>query len=154
MNTIKIYLKDSGSIAELYKNFRLYAGSYQDKSIKVYVPKSMVYQSEDLNTMLATVKVGAILTNEKGQKITTKSYAVVYIAEEVVNGVDYLVYERQLPKEFCAIAGNQTVVINVENMLNESEQKTVLSIITSQTAALEVLDSANLDKMKLLNQRN
>lgn len=150
MNTIKIYLKDSGSIAELYKDFRLYAGSYQDKSIKIYVPKSMVYQSGELNTMLTTVKVGAILTNEKGQKITTKSYAVVYIAEELVNGVDYLVYERKLPKEFCAIAGNQTVVINVENMLNESEQKTVLSIITSQTAVLEVLDSANLDKNEVV----
>ena len=150
MNTIKIYLKDSGSIAELYKDFRLYAGSYQDKSIKIYVPKSMVYQSGELNTMLTTVKVGAILTNEKGQKITTKSYAVVYIAEELVNGVDYLVYERKLPKEFSAVAGNQILVVNVENMLNQGEEQQVLSVITTQTAVLEVLDSAILNKNEVV----
>lgn len=149
-NIIKIYLKESGSIAELYKDFRLYAGQYQDKLLQVYVPKSMIYESVELNTMLTNVKIGAILTNEKGGKVTTKSYAMVYTADETVGDIEYEVYEKKLPKVFCSVAGTQQLVINVENMQNGETPK-VLSVITSQIANFEVQESASLDEQETID---
>ena len=35
MNEIKIYLKTSGSFAELYKDFNLYQGCYRNSQISV-----------------------------------------------------------------------------------------------------------------------
>ena len=44
MNTIKIYLKPSGSVAELYKDFALFVNAYQNKLVDVYGSK---YQFEN-----------------------------------------------------------------------------------------------------------
>ena len=44
MNTIKIYLKSSGSVAELYKDFALFVNAYQNKLVDVYGSK---YQFEN-----------------------------------------------------------------------------------------------------------
>ena len=44
MNTIKIYLKTSGSVAELYKDFALFVNAYQNKLVDVYGSK---YQFEN-----------------------------------------------------------------------------------------------------------
>jgi hypothetical protein len=110
MNTIKIYLKDSGSIAELKKNFAMYTNAYQNKLIDVYVPKSILYFDESFSFANA-VKIGGVLTADNGATVTTKPYYLNYLKEETVAGIDYLVYERNLPKELTAFAGNQQIVI-------------------------------------------
>ena len=38
MNTIKIFLAESGRIADLRKDFPLYQGQYQNKLLNVFVP--------------------------------------------------------------------------------------------------------------------
>jgi len=48
MNTIKIYLAESGSVATLSKDFPLYQGQYQNKLLNVYVPTSIL--EPELNT--------------------------------------------------------------------------------------------------------
>ena len=45
MNEIKIYLKLSGSTAELYKDFNLYQGSYRNGQITIYVPSAIMYSN-------------------------------------------------------------------------------------------------------------
>lgn len=42
MNTIKIYLAESGRVADLHKDFPLYQGQFQDKLLNVYVPTSIL----------------------------------------------------------------------------------------------------------------
>ena len=42
MNTIKIFLAESGRIADLRKDFPLYQGQYQNKLLNVYVPTSIL----------------------------------------------------------------------------------------------------------------
>ena len=45
MNTIKIFLAESGRIADLHKDFPLYRGQFNDKLLNVYVPTSILAPS-------------------------------------------------------------------------------------------------------------
>lgn len=91
MNEIKIYLKTSGSFAELHKDFNLYQGCYRNSQISVYVPRILLYANEN-NTFANVVKIGGILTAPNGTKLTTKSYYLDYVKDAMVNHIDYSVY--------------------------------------------------------------
>lgn len=144
MNEIKIYLKPSGSLAYLYKDFDLYEGCYRNSQLTVFVPKSLLYENEN-GTFVNFVKTGAILTAPNGSKLTTKSYYLDYEREQTIGGVEFRVYTTITPKEFCVYAGTQTVVVNVESIDNTTpDAQTIISVTTTQTADLIVLESAYL----------
>ena len=144
MNKIKIYLKPSGSLAYLYKDFDLYEGCYRNSQLTVFVPKSLLYENEN-GTFVNLVKTGAILTAPNGSKLTTKSYYLDYEREQTIGGVEFRVYTTITPKEFCVYAGTQTVVVNVESIDNtNADAQTIISVTTTQTADLIVLESAYL----------
>lgn len=48
MNTIKIYLSESLSVADLRKDFPLYQGQYQSKLLNIFVPKSLLSVDYDV----------------------------------------------------------------------------------------------------------
>lgn len=144
MNEIKIYLRPSGSLAYLYKDFDLYEGCYRNSQLTVFVPKSLLYENEN-GTFVNLVKTGAILTAPNGSKLTTKSYYLDYEREQTIGGVEFRVYTTITPKEFCVYAGTQTVVVNVESIDNtNADAQTIISVTTTQTADLIVLESAYL----------
>lgn len=144
MNEIKIYLKPSGSLAYLYKDFDLYEGCYRNSQLTVFVPKSLLYENEN-GTFVNLVKTGAILTAPNGSKLTTKSYYLDYERDQTIGGVEFRVYTTITPKEFCVYAGTQTVVVNVESIDNTTpDAQTIISVTTTQTADLIVLESAYL----------
>lgn len=144
MNEIKIYLRPSGSLAYLYKDFDLYEGCYRNSQLTVFVPKSLLYENEN-GTFVNLVKTGAILTAPNGSKLTTKSYYLDYERDQTIGGVEFKVYTTITPKEFCVYAGTQTVVVNVESIDNTTQDaQTIISVTTTQTADLIVLESAYL----------
>ena len=115
MNTIKIYLKPSGSTADVSIDFRIFKGSYRNKLIDIYVPKSVLYSNTE-GTYMNAVKVGAILTSETGEKVNTQSYYANWIRDDKVLGVDYAIYEMTMPNAFTVAVGEQTIVVNVVNI--------------------------------------
>ena len=150
MNEVKIYLKASGSIAELFKDFNLYQDGYQNSWISIYVPKSILYKSEGADFVNA-VKTGAILTAANGTKITTKSFYANYVKDETVNKEDYAVYGQPMPKEYVACIGTQEVITNVVNLdISDKDNPRVMSVITSQVAPLLVLESAYLSEDEII----
>lgn len=144
MNEIQIYLKTSGSIAELYKDFNLYVGSYQNVLLSVYVPTSLLYQNQQ-GTYVNAVKTGAITTAPNGTQVTTDGYGMDYVNTVTVDNVEYAVYGQKLPNTFVTYAGTQTVVVNVVAIDNTNpDSPVILQIVTSQTAPLVVQQSAYL----------
>ena len=142
MNEIRMYLKTSGSIAELYKDFNLFKGSYQNVLLSIYVPKSLLYENQE-GTFSNVVKTGAILTSQNGTKITTKSYYADYVKDIEINGIAYSVYSQHLPHEYVVYACTQTVVANVVALdITDPNTPVVLQITTSQTAQLVIQESA------------
>lgn len=144
MNEIRMYLKTSGSIAELYKDFNLFKGSYQNVLLSIYVPKSLLYENQE-GTFSNVVKTGAILASQNGTKITTKSYYADYVKDIEINGIAYSVYSQHLPHEYVVYAGTQTVIANVVALdITDPNTPVVLQITTSQTAQLVIQESAYL----------
>ena len=133
MNTIKMYLTPSGSIAELKKDFQLYQWQYQNKLLNVFVPTSIIAPSftsqSSSGTTLAdyvastSVKIGMTYTARDGSIKTSKSYFMRYLKTLTYQNIEYALYERMLPQEFTFYAGQgenaPTLIANVVNILNE-----------------------------------
>lgn len=161
MNTIKIYLAESGRIADLRKDFPLYQGQFQSKLLNVYVPTSIMapeFTSSDSNNNTlkdyvasTSVKIGMTYTARNGAIKTSKNYYMRYLKTLTQNGVEYALYERKLPKEFTLYAGEganaPVLVANVVNILQDTEtgKPEILSITATQTCPLDVMPSTDLD---------
>ncbi len=158
LNTIKIFLAESGRIADLRKDFPLYQGQYQNKLLNVYVPTSILapnFSVQQAGQTIAdyvsstAVKIGMRTIERNGKINTSKTYYMRYLKTLTYQNVEYALYERKLPREFTFYAGqgeNAPVLIaNVVNVNNETTPATILDITTSQTCSLDVMPSGYLD---------
>lgn len=159
MNTIKIYLAESGRIADLKKDFPLYQGQYQNKLLNVFVPTSILapnFSVQESGQTIAdyvsstAVKIGMRTIERNGKIQTSKTYYMRYLKTLTYQNVEYALYERKLPREFTFYAGqgqNAPILItNVVNINNETSPATILDITTSQSCSLDVMPSTYLDK--------
>ena len=159
MNTIKIYLAESGRIADLQKDFPLYQGQFQNKLLNIFVPTSILapeFTSQASAYAAATsVKIGMTYTARDGSIKVSKNYFMRYLKTLMYKGVEYALYERKLPKEFTFYAGqgenSPVLIVNVVNIEQQSGDTPplVLSVITSQTCHLDVMQSTFLDRDEL-----
>lgn len=161
MNTIRIYLAESGSVSDLKKDFLLYQGQFQNKLLNVYVPTSILAPqfSEQTDGQTTSdyvagtaVKIGMTYTDTSGKEKFSKNYYLRYLKTLIYQNVEYAMYERMLPQEFTYYAGQgnnaPTLIINVVNVkvATETDPATVISVITSQECNLDVMPSSYLDK--------
>ena len=159
MNTIKLYLAESGRIANLKKDFPLYQGQFQNKLLNVYVPTSILapkFTIQETGNTIAdyvsstAVKIGMTYTALNGTIKVSKNYYMRFLKTLTYQGIEYALYERKLPQEFTFYAGqgaNAPILIaNVVNILNDGTTPQIISITTSQTCSLEVMPSTYLDK--------
>lgn len=162
MNTIKIFLAESGRVADLKKDFPLYQGQFQNKLLNIFCPTSIIapsFTSQSASGVVladyvasTSVKIGMTYTARDGSIKVSKNYYMRYLKTLTIQGVEYALYERKLPKEFTLYAGqgaNAPILIaNVVNIQQQTEDGTpiILSVITSQTCALDVMPSTNLDQ--------
>lgn len=146
MNTIKIYLQESGQVADLRKDFSLYQGQYQSKLVNVYVPTSVVATE-------CAVKIGIKHLDRNGVIKQSRSFYMNKVKPVTHNGVEYVLFERLLPKEFTMYTGTgmnaPKLVINVVDVDLLSNK--VISVITSQECALDVEPSADLGDEETLD---
>ena len=115
MNNIRIYLAESGAVADLKKDFNLYQGSYQNKLLNIYVPTSILApdfitqtQNGDITGEFVAgtaVKIGMRYTARDGSIKVSRSYYLRYLKTLKYNNIEYALYERKLPKEFTPYAG-------------------------------------------------
>lgn len=161
MNTIKIFLAESGRIADLKKDFPLYQGQFQNKLLNVFVPTSIVapsYTSQNADGVTladyvasTSVKIGMSYTARNGTIKVSKNYYMRFLKTLTYQNVEYALYERKLPKEFTLYAGQGAnapiLTANVVNIQQETEsgKPIILSVITSQTCSLDVMPSTSLD---------
>ena len=95
-----------------------------------------------------SVKIGAVFTKRNGVQYVSPSYYLRYVKTFTANdGIEYALYERKLPKVFTSeIGSGQNATVLVVNVVNVADDSKVESVITSQTAALDVLPSTELDQ--------
>ena len=148
METINIYLKQSGSVANLDFDFRIYKGSYRNKEIKIYVPMTMITTEEGEGT---AVKTAGILTAQNGVRTTTKPYYASAETDPItIHGVQYAVYSMEMPRVYSLYAGEQTIVVNVINVDNTTTPPTALNVVTSQEVKYIVQESEYVEDDEVL----
>lgn len=158
MNTIRVYLAESGRVADLKKDFPLYQGQFQNKLLNIYVPTSIL--SPEIKTIIpgqetgeyaagTAVKIGMTHLTRNGEIKKSKNYYMRYLKTLTYQNVEYAMFERKLPQEFTLYAGYGSnapvLIINVVNVETDVDPDEVLSIITSQTCSFDVLESSRLD---------
>ena len=157
MNTIKIYLQPSGDLAELYKDFNLFQGEYQNKLVTVFVPTSLLapdfYVVNENGETLAynvagtAVKMSITHTDASGKVKIGRKYALNYVKTLIKNNIEYALFERLCPKEFTHYQGTveqNRVIINVVSIDLEQGPAVELETLASQNCGLEVLESQDL----------
>lgn len=146
--TISIYMQPTGSTMLVDIPCRLYKGSYKDKQIEVYVPKSLLYEASNFEN---TVSLGALLVAENGTNITTVPYYPDYVQDTTIDGVDYAVYSLPMPNTFTSEVGTQQIVANIVSIDNtDSENPVVMEILTSQASTFVVNESANISQEEVI----
>ena len=111
MNKITIILKESGTIAELKKNFNIYQNSSQNVLLNILVPKSIIegkfsaqYTNQSGQTVengvYTAVKIGMTYINSNGTIGKSENYYVRYLKEIKSSEGDFFVYERIMPSVF------------------------------------------------------
>lgn len=163
MLTIKVYLAESGAVADLQKDFPLFRGQYQNVLLNAFVPVSllapnfMVYKAD--NEMISPFVSGtaikcAMRTIERdGTYKLSETYYLRFVKTLLKDGVSYALFERALPKEFCTYAGQginaPALIFNVENIdygtitsaTAETTGETVVSVdLATVQAKLPALD--------------
>lgn len=107
----KITLKlDVSGTAQVINSTRLYKGSYRFVGLQAYVP---VTQNRDVGlTSLCTV--AAVVTDSRGQRQQAgeKYYNLLYVETVRLDGYDYMLFERPLPKTFTDTTGNLEFFLN------------------------------------------
>lgn len=147
MNTIKIYLAESGALAQLQKDFPLYQYQFNNKLLNIFVPTSICagnFVDENISEGYACqVKMDYMDSQNKQHR--TGAFYCRYVKTLTQNGVEYALFERTLPYAFTLYAGQgvgaPTLTITIVNVAEHQNAPAVISTISSQECALDVLPS-------------
>lgn len=135
--TIQVRLTNYGTIEVVSIPTRIYKDSYNVMKLSCIVPKT---QDENLKRIC---KVYATGTDESGNVILTSHAYNMPRKEEIdINGFDYIVYERDLPQEFCVEAGDITLTF-AEGVV-DGEVDTDGNIVNGEFVKLNVSGQLNL----------
>ena len=131
MLTIKVYLAESGAVADLQKDFPLFQDLYQNVLLNAFVPVSLLapnftVNAESDNSVVnpyvagSAVKVGIRTIARNGEYKQSLAYYMRFVKTMVKDGISYALFERRLPKEFATFAGQGVnaprLIFNVENI--------------------------------------
>ena len=110
--------------------------------------KTQVDSFGTLNNIAGTnIKIGMLATKPNGVVYESKAYFMRYLKTMTYQGEEYALYERKLPKEFTSFVGQgenaPKLIINVVNI--DLDTNAITSLVTSQSCALDVMQSTMLD---------
>lgn len=152
MLTIKIYLKESGQVADMKKDFPVYQGQFNNILLNVFVPTSLLapYCQEIANGAVVSpyvagtaVKIAMRTIERNGSYKMSNDHYMRYIKTLAKDGVSYALFERKMPQEFTNYAGQgvnaPTLIINAVNVqYGEISSATAVSSNTALTVTTDL----------------
>lgn len=156
MLTIKIYLKESGQVADMKKDFPVYQGQFNNILLNVFVPTSLLapYFQEIANGAVVSpyvagtaVKIAMRTIERNGSYKMSNDHYMRYIKTLAKDGVSYALFERKMPQEFTNYAGQgvnaPTLIINAVNV-----QYGEISSATAESSNAALRVTTDLAKIK------
>lgn len=156
MLTIKIYLKESGQVADMKKDFPVYQGQFNNILLNVFVPTSLLapYFQEIANGAVVSpyvagtaVKIAMRTIERNGSYKMSNDHYMRYIKTLAKDGVSYALFERKMPQEFTNYAGQgvnaPTLIINGINV-----QYDAISSATAVSSNANLTVTTDLNKIR------
>lgn len=156
MLTIKIYLKESGQVADMKKDFPVYQGQFNNILLNVFVPTSLLapYFQEIADGSVVSpyvagtaVKIAMRTIERNGSYKMSNDHYMRYIKTLAKDGVSYALFERKMPQEFTNYAGQgvnaPTLIINAVNV-----QYGEISSATAESSNAALRVTTDLAKVK------
>lgn len=160
MLTAKIYLAESGQVADLQKDFPVYQGQFQNILLNVFVPTSLLAanfteKTEDYGDLTTpfvagtAVKIAMRTVARNGAFKVSNDHYLRYVKTLIKDGVQYALYERKMPREFTFYAGQginaPTLIVNVVNV---KYGEITAATASSENAGLTCSTDLNVIKQK------
>lgn len=160
MLTAKIYLAESGQVADLQKDFPVYQGQFQNILLNVFVPTSLLAanfteKTEDYGDLTTpfvagtAVKIAMRTVARNGAFKVSNDHYLRYVKTLMKDGVQYALYERKMPREFTFYAGQginaPTLIVNVVNV---KYGEITAATASSENAGLTCSTDLNVIKQK------
>lgn len=159
MNKLKITLNEDGSVLHFAPDFKIMRGSYRNILINIEVPRSLLTEiavdDNGDNVNGNNVRIGGIIHTALGQNIHTKSYELKWVKDYSLNGIEYSLYQRKMPKEFTmwdtyntlevAKSGKLDMIINVVNWVKKYDFAKVEEIASSSYVQLNIYPGSFLE---------
>lgn len=160
MLTAKIYLHESGELADLKKDFPIYQGQFQNILLNVFVPTSLL--ASDFQTRAVeyegivspfvagtAVKIAMRSVARNGAYKVSNDHYLRYIKTLVKDGKEYALFERKMPREFTEYAGQGTnsssLIINAVNAkYGEISEMTATPSNTALTVTTDIVTAKKL----------
>jgi hypothetical protein len=117
LRKIALVLDVSGTATAL-KNTKLYQGSFGFVGLQVYVPITPNRSPDSMP--LCTVHRVTIDSEGVRTQYDNEVYNLLYVDTAILNGNEYLLFERPLPKTFTDIEGDLEIVINYSEIKDEA----------------------------------
>lgn len=156
MLTIKIYLKESGQVADMKKDFPVYQGQFNNILLNVFVPTSLLapYFQEIADGSVVSpyvagtaVKIAMRTIERNGSYKMSNDHYMRYIKTLAKDGVSYALFERKMPQEFTNYAGQgvnaPTLIVNAVNV-----QYGEISSATAESSNAALRVTTDLAKVK------
>ena len=165
MNVLKIILKEDGGIEQFAPDFKIMRGSYRNVLLNITVPHSLlldpVYDLDDETGQTGNnVKVGALIHTATGHNLQTQIYQFQKVKDYILNGMNYRLYQRRMPKEFTmwetvnlqegGTSGVVELVINIINWIKDGENHKIEEVSASPIFELSIYPSAFLENEQIV----
>lgn len=148
MNTIKIYLDQSGELADLQKDFPLYQFQFNNKLLNIYIPRVLLGASafidDNINSGNACLVKMSYTMDWNGKTKTSDAFICRYVKDVTQNGITYSLFERTLPYAFTLYAGQGVGAPQLTVMACNVVEGSVVSTISAQPVALDVIESSTI----------
>lgn len=156
---MKITLNGDGSISQFAPDFKIMRGSYGNVLINIEVPRSLLLEvtTDDSGEYVCgnNVRIAGIIKTVLGQNIQTKRYELKWVKDYTLNGIEYSLYQRKMPKEFTlwetvneletTMGGKLDMAINVVNWAKQDNGVKVEEIASSTKIPLVIYPGAFLE---------
>lgn len=166
MNNLIITLNEDGSVKHFAPDFKIIRGSYRSVLINIEVPKSLLLDiaTDDTGQIVTgnNVRIASIIHTATGQNIQTQRYELKWIKDYTLNGIEYCLYQRKMPKEFTlwetynalemSKSGNLEMVINVVNWAKDDGTTKIEEVVSSNIIPLTIYPGAFLENAEEITE--
>lgn len=136
LRMIAVKLDGSGNV-ETISNVKLYQNSYGFVGLRCLVPKTVNNAPDTGHCCLVTRNV---LTEEGKWGDSTLAYNMPYVEDVTLGGVEYMMFEAPMPKEYTQTLGEVklTFVYAVSNIVMQNEPPTIVADAILQSKVVTI----------------